>query len=162
LRDPKREDIEHNRLFHNVSFSQVCKDGDMDIVKAMMERTHVDLQTKDVNGRTPLHRASVEGRLAVVQYLCEHGADKEASDGNDKTPVHWAAQVGPISAHHCSRLKVTITFPWCSTCASKYTCDALARCVYEATTVARRAGTAPPPHPNQGQPGADEHALAAT
>ena len=63
---------------HTNSLLHVCEVGSLDIVRAMMERTQVDLEARDADGRTPLHMAACYGRLPVVQYLREQGADKEA------------------------------------------------------------------------------------
>ena len=77
LRDIEKEDIEPNRLSRNGSFSQACKGGDMDIVKAMVERTDVDLETKYVNGRIPLRWAADDGHREIGR-LRELGTDQFA------------------------------------------------------------------------------------
>ena len=79
-------------LTHNGSFIHVCKRGDLDIVRAMVERTQVDLEEKDDQGETPLLMAAFYGHLRVVKYLNEHGADKEARDDDGRTPLLWAVQ----------------------------------------------------------------------
>jgi len=43
-------------------------------------------------GLSPLHLAALHGHLHVVQYLCEQGADKEARDVNDVTPLDYLAR----------------------------------------------------------------------
>ncbi len=105
----------HESLSHSESFAKACQDGDLDIVRAMVERTQVDLEARDENGWTPLHKAAFSGHLPVVQYLCEQGADKEArmltmhEDDEDDwadeysendygwTPLHQAAENGHLS-----------------------------------------------------------------
>jgi len=83
----------HKSLDHNGSFFNVCEEGDLDIVKAMVERTQVDLEARDAAqyGGTPLHCAAQMGHLPVVQYLCEQGVDKEAKNGVGHTPLYSAA-----------------------------------------------------------------------
>jgi len=71
LRYLESTDIQPKYLSHGGSFIQVCKAGDLDIVKAMIERTQVDMEAKDEYDITPLHWAAQEGHLLVVQYLCE-------------------------------------------------------------------------------------------
>ena len=83
---------EHKYMTHGDSFRKVCEEGDVDVVKAMVERTQVDLEARGEYGMTPLHDAAIEGHLPVVQYLCEQGADKEARDDGGRTPLHSAAQ----------------------------------------------------------------------
>ena len=39
---------------------------------------------------TPLHTTAYNGHLPVVQYLCEQGVDKEARNGNGRTPLYMA------------------------------------------------------------------------
>jgi len=39
---------------------------------------------------------AANGHLPVVQYLREQGADKEAREGEDKTPLHLATAKGYV------------------------------------------------------------------
>ena len=48
-----------------------------------------DVRTK---GETPLHRAAAYGDEAIIQYLIDHGADKEARDANGDSPISWASE----------------------------------------------------------------------
>ena len=81
-------------MSHHESFVEVCKEGELDIVKAMVERTQVNLlEVMGSGGSSPLHMAAADGQLPVVQYLCEQGADKDARGEDDKTPLYKAAAV---------------------------------------------------------------------
>jgi len=48
-----------------------------------------DVRTK---GETPLHRAAAYGDEAMISYLLEHGADKEARDAHGNSPISWASE----------------------------------------------------------------------
>ncbi len=48
-----------------------------------------DVRTK---GETPLHRAAAYGDEAMIQYLLDHGADKQARDAHDNSPISWASE----------------------------------------------------------------------
>lgn len=48
-----------------------------------------DVRTK---GETPLHRAAAYGDEAMISYLIEHGADKEARDVNGDSTLTWASE----------------------------------------------------------------------
>ena len=105
LRNPKSSGNQTEYLSHGGSFLQACEAGELDIVKAVDERTQVSLETRGEYGKTPLHSAAVRGHLPVVQYPCEQGGDKEARDVSDWTPLHMAALNGHLSL-------------WCSTCVN--------------------------------------------
>jgi len=57
LKDPKSKVIKPKYVSHGGSF------GELDIVKAMVERTQVDLEARSVSGMTPLHLAAANGHL---------------------------------------------------------------------------------------------------
>lgn len=48
-----------------------------------------DVRTK---GETPLHRAAAYADEAIIAYLLEHGADREARDANGDSPLTWASE----------------------------------------------------------------------
>lgn len=48
-----------------------------------------DVRTK---GETPLHRAAAYGDEAMIEYLIEKGADREALDANGDSPLTWASE----------------------------------------------------------------------
>ncbi|MEJ7622642.1 MAG: ankyrin repeat domain-containing protein [Pyrinomonadaceae bacterium] len=48
-----------------------------------------DVRTK---GETPLHRAAAYGDEAMIEYLLEHGADREARDAHGSSPISWASE----------------------------------------------------------------------
>jgi len=95
----------HKYMTHKESFCDVCKEGLLDIVKAMQERTLMDLRSRDQRGLTPMHYAAENGHLPVVQYLCEQGANNEARSNGDRTPLHLAAYEGhlPVVQYLCKQ-----------------------------------------------------------
>ena len=48
-----------------------------------------DVRTK---GETPLHRAAAYGDEAMIQYLLDNGADKQARDVHGNSPISWASE----------------------------------------------------------------------
>ncbi len=48
-----------------------------------------DVRTK---GETPLHRAAAYGDEAMIEYLLEQGADKQARDAHGNSPISWASE----------------------------------------------------------------------
>jgi ankyrin repeat protein len=70
------------------------KRGDLEAVKGLLAQTDVDINSRDGSSKTPLHAAAEEGRLNVVKFLVENGADKGAKNNEDRTPLHFAAENG--------------------------------------------------------------------
>lgn len=51
----------------------------------------------DIDYDTPLHCASREGHLKMVQLLCDNGANINSTNREDKTPLYYASQHNRIS-----------------------------------------------------------------
>ena len=49
-----------------------------------------DINSKDENGATILHRFTKKGDIAGVKSLLEHEADFNATDNEDRSPLHYA------------------------------------------------------------------------
>ena len=73
MRDPESSGYQTKYFSHGGSFIEASKAGELDIVKAMVERTQVDLEVRGDHRKTPLHWAARNEHLPVVQYLCEGG-----------------------------------------------------------------------------------------
>lgn len=48
-----------------------------------------DVRTK---GETPLHRAAAYADARTIEFLLEHGADREARDAHGDSPLSWASE----------------------------------------------------------------------
>ncbi|XP_028651298.1 poly [ADP-ribose] polymerase tankyrase-2 isoform X1 [Erpetoichthys calabaricus] len=73
---------------------EAAKSGDLEVVKNLC--THQNVNCRDIEGRqsTPLHFAAGYNRVAVVDYLLEHGADVHAKDKGGLVPLHNACSYG--------------------------------------------------------------------
>ena len=68
------------------------KEGHLDIVKYLVEECHANIEAKDNDGCTPLHRASDYEHLDIVKYLVEEcHCNVEAKDNDGCTPLHRAS-----------------------------------------------------------------------
>ena len=66
---------------------------------------------RDANGQTLLHLATQRGKVEMINFLCDHGADVNAKDFDGKPPVYYAAkfksvQAGRILIAHGADLEV--------------------------------------------------------
>uniref|UniRef100_A0A665VYG3 Poly [ADP-ribose] polymerase n=1 Tax=Echeneis naucrates TaxID=173247 RepID=A0A665VYG3_ECHNA len=73
---------------------EASRSGDLETVKRLCSVQNVNC--RDVEGRqsTPLHFAAGYNRLAVVQFLLQHGADVHAKDKGGLVPLHNACSYG--------------------------------------------------------------------
>ena len=62
----------------------------------MKHPTQINLNVKDKEGRTLLHKAARLGNVDAVQTLLKSGLDVNAMDKNGKTPMDEAAKAGEI------------------------------------------------------------------
>lgn len=54
----------------------------------------VDVNARDKNGDTPLHRAAFRGHKDIVELLVAKGADVDAKDKGGRTPADEAGRRG--------------------------------------------------------------------
>jgi len=71
-----------------------CRDGNLVAVKVWLDNTENDLNQGDDHLFSPLHWASREGHMHVVNLLMSRGARVNAANMGDDTPLHNAAQMG--------------------------------------------------------------------
>ncbi|XP_036385783.1 poly [ADP-ribose] polymerase tankyrase-2 isoform X4 [Megalops cyprinoides] len=73
---------------------EASKSGDLEVVKRLCTLQNVNC--RDVEGRqsTPLHFAAGYNRVAVVEFLLQHGADVHAKDKGGLVPLHNACSYG--------------------------------------------------------------------
>ncbi len=76
----------------------VAARGELDLLRSMVENdpSVVTYRTRDTK-KTPLHHAVTYRKLAVVEFLIEHGADVNAIDWTGMTPLHIAATMNQIA-----------------------------------------------------------------
>jgi cytohesin len=62
----------------------------LEVIKTLL-RHGVEVDIKDNDGHTALHREASGGRVKIVEMLLQHGADPNAKASDDSTPLHMAA-----------------------------------------------------------------------
>eukprot|EP00117_Sycon_ciliatum_P022598 scpid73715/ scgid19448/ Protein phosphatase 1 regulatory subunit 12C; Protein phosphatase 1 myosin-binding subunit of 85 kDa len=68
----------------------VCSDSAEPAAQMDTECVKCDVNQELLGGRTPLHLAADTGKLWVVQFLVEHGAEVDREDNSGWTPLHRA------------------------------------------------------------------------
>ena len=71
-------------------------EGDLEVVRKLIERNGQQVNAQGALNRTPLHQAAMNGKLEVVMYLVEKGADKNMRANSGETALHLAVMNG----HH--------------------------------------------------------------
>lgn len=93
------ENVEHNhRNKHGDTKLHIAiKRYQLDNVKYLLDMG-ADINTKDGNGKTPLHIASSQmtntdryERESLVKFLLDRGADTNSRDDNGKTPLYYSS-----------------------------------------------------------------------
>jgi ankyrin repeat protein len=70
---------------------EAIRKGDIPAVKALVEKTPQVLESRDGEGRTPLHYAAIGGDSEFIGYLIDRGAQLELKDIRQHTPLQLAA-----------------------------------------------------------------------
>jgi ankyrin repeat protein len=64
-----------------------AKNGHLDVVKYLVDEKGANVNAENTSWYTPLHMAAWGGYLNVVKYLVEKGADINAKDKGNRTPL---------------------------------------------------------------------------
>lgn len=68
-----------------------CIEEDSEGMAQLLVEFNADLESRDIEGWTPLHAASNCGNLKMINFLLDHGASLVAINHDDKMPVDVAA-----------------------------------------------------------------------
>eukprot|EP00048_Salpingoeca_helianthica_P014541 m.222211 g.222211 ORF g.222211 m.222211 type:complete len:137 (-) comp15979_c0_seq1:205-615(-) len=74
------------------------KNGDLDVVRQLVETNHVDVNAVLSGGRSAIHYAGDMGQKDVLKYLVEQGADVNKKDVHGITALLAAIWEGHASA----------------------------------------------------------------
>ena len=77
----------------NEQLIKQLKKGNLKKVKELLEHG-ADVNAKDNDDQTALHRSAHNGRTDVVRLLLEHGTDINIKDNDGRTALHWSAENG--------------------------------------------------------------------
>lgn len=58
------------------------------VLAFLVDEAGVDMNARDIRGRTPCHTAAFRGKKLALRRLIEHGADFDEPDDNGHTPLH--------------------------------------------------------------------------
>lgn len=76
------------------SLHDVAARGDLDAVRALLEKDPGWLNRPDDRGKSPLFHAVTNNRVEIVAFLLEQGADPQFADATGLTPLHIAVWHG--------------------------------------------------------------------
>ena len=69
------------------------------ILTLRIKKMPVDINERDKDGFTPLHRAAAQPNShTIIQVLIDNGADVRAIDAFGDTALHWAAFCGHLDS----------------------------------------------------------------
>lgn len=96
---PANPDLNRLTRFGGVGLTPACEKGHLDIVKALLTQTTINVNHTNFVGWTPLLEAIVlndggETQQAIVALLLEHGASPHMTDKYGKTPLELAREKG--------------------------------------------------------------------
>ena len=80
------------------SLTEAAEKEDLESIQYNIEHFHVDVNTKNLYGKTPINIAACNGNLEIVKYLfgiCH--ANIEIKDNNGNTPINNASGKGNLS-----------------------------------------------------------------
>ena len=75
----------------------VCKSGDLDFVKHLVDKCHYEPNMHDKDGNTPLHCACERGHTDIIRFLIVDCHCDPACLGGGETPLKIACKRGKLN-----------------------------------------------------------------
>lgn len=85
-RDREESDVDMDGVDPGVRLMYLANEGDLEGIKDLVN-SDVDVNFRDIDGRTALHIASCQGLTQVVDLLLDHGAEIDPKDRWGSTPL---------------------------------------------------------------------------
>ncbi|PWU07025.1 MAG: hypothetical protein C5B47_06710 [Verrucomicrobia bacterium] len=75
-----------------------ARDGQLDVVKYLIDDLCFDVNERNKNGYTPIHQAAYNRDNEILSYLCaQHGANVNSEDYNGWVPLHLVCMQNTIA-----------------------------------------------------------------
>ena len=65
--------------------------GNIETIQYLIEN-NVNVNSRNMNGETPLHWCCKEGNIEIAKLLIHHGANYTLTDFDRNSPLHWAVE----------------------------------------------------------------------
>ncbi|CAG8617309.1 1040_t:CDS:2, partial [Funneliformis mosseae] len=84
-------------LLIRMTIHQAAQQGNLHIIKSLIENGYAKATDRDSQNVTALHWAAINNQVVVAKYLIENGAEIDAFGGDlVATPLHWATRNGHL------------------------------------------------------------------
>jgi hypothetical protein len=104
-RDDKEEDIrtdqaaegilkKHDTSSLEISAFALAMDGEVEKLRAFLNKKPEKLTSRDDQKKTLLHYAVISGDYNTVKFLLSRELESDAKDAMERTPLHYAAEKG--------------------------------------------------------------------
>ena len=82
-----------------ISIKNALAENNLNLLKLFIEKGKNNVNTKNKNGKTPLHLA-IENDCEedIIRYLIQNGANLDVKDTYDLVPLHYAAERANVKA----------------------------------------------------------------
>jgi ankyrin repeat protein len=68
--------------------------GHLAVIQEVVKHSGIEIDALSTTHRTPLHLAAIKGHSEIGRELVKHGADPNAKDSDESTPLHCASEFG--------------------------------------------------------------------
>ena len=92
IREALRETVKKRTLDHVLALIHAADRGDAEEVRRLVRSRSIDVNWGDYDGKTLVHLCAAQGKYRMVEILLEEGANKNATDRWDRTPMQEAIE----------------------------------------------------------------------